>query len=923
LAKHEDTQQPQDEKPPEPPKAEFFEDEKVSYSFLFFLVSGALLFVTLWSFYDDEYSRRGFKKYQDIYNKTQYLRAEEDWKKIDAEIRAKEQELKKALQQESGKLEDSRQFQALAEEVRLAKIRMDDQKDQRKFEISRLDEHYYYYKKAMHENRNFDAELSRVHRSQEKIKELEQIVLQREQEYKDIEAKLLALKANQIKYDAELRKLTLKREDLERAMGYYKPFPFVWRPAEILQTVILGSAKNSFAEVTYKVDRCMTCHISYGDEYYKDQENPLKAHPNPDILIKKHPPEKTGCTWCHKGQGPATAPAEDAHGSHHEGDQTVGINEPILQGGMMQSNCQNCHAEVVTLPGAPLLTKGKQLFIRLGCHGCHLVDGYQSEAKVGPRLNRIAAKVNPTWLYQWVMNPKEYLSKTRMPNFGFTAKDGMSVTAYLLAKSEKDYQLSNKYQAGNPENGLKLFESVGCLACHELNGKGEVFGPDLSNIAAKTNPDWLVTWLSDPKSYNHMSVMPNLRLKPQEASDIASYLMTFGTPKIIKDIEEFTSDPKNIEYGEKVIRQRGCFACHEIPGMEKEGRIAPELSAFGSKQVNELEFGDTHTARSWEAWVRTKLKNPSSFRTERVLDKMPNFGLAPDEIDALVVLLKGLNGNRLPAEYRRTLNDTEQVVEKGRRIIDKYNCRGCHHVEGEGGVIQKYLDATAQYPPPLEKGDYHVGERIQGSWLFSFLKEPTPVRKWLKVRMPTFMFTDQQVRDITAYFEAMAPQENQYDAGVHKAKDKEKVDTGIKMVNYMECGNCHDEGAKGIEFKIAAERLRHRWISKWLKDTQRLIPWTKMPNHWPRNEQGEYLIQNKFAKLKQVEGGDVEKQVSDIRDFIVSYNQPGLDTSISMGSSDGGGDVADDEADGKKPATGGKKAAKAKKGGDDDDDEDD
>ena len=32
-----------------------------------------------------------------------------------------------------------------------------------------------------------------------------------------------------------------------------------------------------------RVDRCMTCHISYQDENYKDFKHPLKTHPDLDI----------------------------------------------------------------------------------------------------------------------------------------------------------------------------------------------------------------------------------------------------------------------------------------------------------------------------------------------------------------------------------------------------------------------------------------------------------------------------------------------------------------------------------------------------------------------------------------------------------------------------------------------------------------
>ncbi|KMP12495.1 octahem cytochrome c [Candidatus Nitromaritima sp. SCGC AAA799-A02] len=733
---------------------------------------------------------------------------------------------------------------------------------------------------------------AKVHHFEDEIRSFAPIIAEKERILKEAEDKLLALKVKKDQLNKQLRNLTQERDAAQRTMDFYKPFPFIWRPAAIEQTVIPGFGKNSFSEIIYRVDRCMTCHISYKDPYYENHEEPLKTHPNLDILIKKHPPERTGCTWCHLGQGTATAPAEHAHGSHHEMDQTAEINEPINRGIFMQSTCRNCHAEVVNLDGAPILSKGKNLFLKLGCPGCHLADGYADERKVGPRLTRIASKVDPSWFYRWVKRPKEYLPKTRMPEFGFNDRDAFAVVAYLMASSDQDYKLAEKFESGDPEKGQKLFNTVGCLACHELEGQGEVFGPDLGRIAEKVNADWLVTWLSGPKTYNHKSIMPDLRLSVEESSDIAAYLMQYGEKKTIKGIDDTISNPDLIAYGEKVVRRRGCFACHDINGMEKEGRIAPELSSFGRKLILELEFGDAHVPHTWESWVRTKLRKPNSFRTERVLDKMPNFHLSDDEIDALVVLLRGFNGTKVPVRYRKILSEKERVLEKGRRLITKYNCKGCHHVEGEGGRIQEYVKGTALYPPPLELKDYHVGERIKASWLFSFLKNPTKVRTWIKVRMPTFFLTDKEVRDLTAYFEALSPVDIKYEAGINTLKEKKHIEAGVKIVNYMDCGKCHDDGAKGIDFSIAGDRLRQDWIPKWLKNTRDLIPWSKMPSHWDKKGD-EYQVKIKFSKLETV--GSVDEQVESIKDFIVSYNVAEFDDSLTLGESEDEEEEDDDE----------------------------
>ena len=142
---------PEDSKPEEISENEDkpFVDEETSYSFLFFVTYGALLFVTLWSFWDDEYGRRGYKQYQNEYFKSEYARAEDDWKAADKNIASKEQELKNTLAQVDSQLDDSDEYQVLLDEVLEAEIKLGEVKEQKKFAGSRLDEAYYFYKKAM------------------------------------------------------------------------------------------------------------------------------------------------------------------------------------------------------------------------------------------------------------------------------------------------------------------------------------------------------------------------------------------------------------------------------------------------------------------------------------------------------------------------------------------------------------------------------------------------------------------------------------------------------------------------------------------------------------------------------------------------------------------------------------------------------
>ena len=49
-------------------------------------------------------------------------------------------------------------------------------------------------------------------------------------------------------------------------------------------------------------------------------------------------------------------------------------------------------------------------------------------------------------------------------------------------------------------------------------------------------------------------------------------------------------DPKLKDEGKKWIRHFGCAGCHEISGLEDEGRIGTELTFEGSKPIERLDF---------------------------------------------------------------------------------------------------------------------------------------------------------------------------------------------------------------------------------------------------------------------------------------------------------------------------------------------
>ena len=186
-------------------------DEHTSYSFLFFLVSGLTLFVTLWAFWDDEYSRRGYKVYQDQFFKEQYAVAEANWKKINTEIEETEKQIRQSLAQSESKLDALDSYEELVEEVRLKQVAVDEQKEMKKFAGSNVDEAYYWYKKALHEGQNFDVELATLGSRQDEVESYNPVIAEKQAILQEAENRLLEVKADQIKQEKELAQLTMER----------------------------------------------------------------------------------------------------------------------------------------------------------------------------------------------------------------------------------------------------------------------------------------------------------------------------------------------------------------------------------------------------------------------------------------------------------------------------------------------------------------------------------------------------------------------------------------------------------------------------------------------------------------------------------------------------------------------------------------
>jgi len=873
------------------------DDEKRSYSALFLVCVGLLLLGAVWAVWDDNISRRPWKRHQAEFSRLEVAKVRGD---IDAENKKLEaspeyQQAVKDLEAAETRVKSGETAERLAKidtQILAATVRFNDADLAFRIIKSRLEEAWYEYEAAELEHRPTE----KYHKH---IEELDHEKAAIEKAFNDTRGELARINnekdeiLGEVKtLEAKIKKLADQRDFLtDRLSGItLATFAGIELPIipKINQVVLPEFERNNFDQPVARVERCVSCHVGIDKAGFEDAPQPYRTHSDREKILAKHPVERFGCTPCHQGQGAAVNSPEQAHGEVHHWDK------PLLRGEKVEASCIKCHATLGGLAHGETIARGEKLFEELGCHGCHLVDGYESLAKVGPYLRLAAAKLEPSWLVRWVTNPHEFRPSTRMPNFLFKQDEAEAIAGYLLSVSKEGSQewlAARPLPSGiDPTNttlttkGKELVDSIGCRGCHGFAegeapaylGENKDVAPNLSKVAEKTDARWMYHWIKGPRDYSPVARMPNLRLSDDEAKAVVSYLLTLGNRQVEAGIEERLTRADNVDRGKALVRKYGCFACHDIPGMEKESRIGAELASFGSKTLEELFFGNrTDIPQTWDDWTYHKIKEPRTYATERIEQLMPQFDLADADIRALRIFLKSRTAWKYPQKYWALSDARGKRIVEGRRLVARYNCVGCHVIENEGGAIRARYTESPSLAPPILNGQ---GSKVQPDWFFSFIKQPVPIRPWLKVRMPTFGLSDDEASALVQYFGAVDDIKVPF---VYVDENKIPADhilaaQTLVTADYFNCFSCHQQGDRRPEgppegwapdLGMARKRLNPEWIIRWLHNPQKVTPGTKMPSFYEEGEDGKAA-----GGPDDVLDGDNERQIVALRDYLMVLN---------------------------------------------------
>ncbi len=278
----------------------------------------------------------------------------------------------------------------------------------------------------------------------------------------------------------------------------------------------------------------------------------------------------------------------------------------------------------------------------------------QDVKRVGPNLKEIKAKLRRDWIPLWLTDPQAFRPGTKMPTFRLEDDEIKALSAFLwqsaLGKDDSERATISmrvaRQPAGDAAHGKDLFKSIGCLACHSIDGRaidmgdqkiGGDFAADLSRVGEKANYDYIVRWVHNPREriapysptqkkdlmpadyqaknlpfrfgdefskspvdgrellVQNMTVMPNFRLSDQDARDVATFLISWrrSLPGYVEPQypdASYMEDRELAEKGERIAKNYGCAGCHEIRGLEDEQRIGTELTPEGSKPLERLDF---------------------------------------------------------------------------------------------------------------------------------------------------------------------------------------------------------------------------------------------------------------------------------------------------------------------------------------------
>ncbi len=393
------------------------------------------------------------------------------------------------------------------------------------------------------------------------------------------------------------------------------------------------------------------------------------------------------------------------------------------------------------------LVRGRLMFETRGCLACHTHGDFPEVSKYrkvedivqGPDLSNIhlkfAADRNPqgrTWLYSWVKEPTRYHARTVMPNL-FLNRDVHPKTDPLEpdryfdpAADIVEYLLATPVP---PEGTAKTVENLTWKPVPESMKK-------LTDIPGAVDDlnDLVLEHLKEtfPAQADEFLLEGIPAVYEADLKGAEKELVRRSSVEVFKEKEGL---PQKLRYiGRKTISKYGCYGCHDIPGFEDAKPIGTGLADWGRKDPSKLAFEhiteylehhghavshdkkenaaaphdhaaaveSTEVAETEEyfhhqleagnriGFIYQKLKEPRSYDFKKTHNKrfnerlrMPQFPFTAEQRESVITFVLGLVAEPPRDKYLYKPSARDAALIAGKKVLEKYNCGGCHVLETE------------------------------------------------------------------------------------------------------------------------------------------------------------------------------------------------------------------------------------------------
>ena len=119
-------------------------------------------------------------------------------------------------------------------------------------------------------------------------------------------------------------------------------------------------------------------------------------------------------------------------------------------------------------------------------------------------LDETRMRKEPAWTLGHVRDPEMITVGLRpVPNGGMSDAQAHAILSYM-----REVRGGGTPMVSGDERTAAVVLGRYCASCHMIDGEGASSAPDLSNVGARHDIDWLRRWISNPEDVDPLASMP-------------------------------------------------------------------------------------------------------------------------------------------------------------------------------------------------------------------------------------------------------------------------------------------------------------------------------------------------------------------------------------------------------------------------------